>query len=118
LALNRFADFVPGALAVQARATAARALLDAGDRVGARAALEQVAADPAAAADAQALAKATLVEILLGDGLLDSAAATLAATGGGRPARRVRSRRRPARRRSDRHGAGWHARHHRGGVVR
>jgi len=81
LALNRFADFVPGALAVQARATAARALLDAGDRVGARAALEQVAADPAAAADAQALAKATLVEILIGDGLLDSAAATLAATG-------------------------------------
>src|SRR5205809_957090 len=81
LALNRFADFVPGALAVQARANAARALLDAGDRVGARAALEQVAADPAAAADAQALAKATLVEILIGDGLLDSAAATLAATG-------------------------------------
>jgi len=81
LALSRFADFVPGALAVQARATAARALLDAGDRVGARAALEQVAADPAAAADAQALAKATLVEILIGDGLLDSAAATLAATG-------------------------------------
>src|SRR3989449_666961 len=81
LALSRFADFVPGALAVQARATAARALLDAGDRVGARTALERVAADPAAAADAQALAKATLVEILIGDGLLDSAAATLAATG-------------------------------------
>src|SRR5712691_1285140 len=81
LALLRFADFVPDPLAVQARAAAARALLDAGDRAGARAALEQVAADPAAAADAQALAKATLVEILIGDGLLDSAAATLTATG-------------------------------------
>src|SRR5204862_7281959 len=34
-----------------------------------------------APADAQALAKATLVEILIGEGQLDSAAATLAAAG-------------------------------------
>src|SRR5881396_1422100 len=45
LALSRFADLVPGALAAQARATAARALLDAGDRAAARAALERLAAD-------------------------------------------------------------------------
>src|SRR5436190_414665 len=81
LALSRFADLVPGALAAQARATAARALLDAGDRAAARAALERLAADPGAPADAQALAKATLVEILIADGQLDSAAATLAAAG-------------------------------------
>ncbi|HEX9279071.1 MAG TPA: hypothetical protein VF890_00425 [Gemmatimonadales bacterium] len=81
LALSRFADLVPGALAAQARAAAARALLDAGDRAAARAALERLAADPAAPADAQALAKATLVEILIADGQLDSAAATLAAAG-------------------------------------
>src|SRR3989442_6741190 len=79
LALSRYADLVPGALAAQARAAAARALLDAGDRTAARAALERLAADPAAPADAQALAKATLVEILIADGQLDSAAATLAA---------------------------------------
>src|SRR6266516_836047 len=76
LALSRFADLVPGALAAQARA-----LLDAGDRAAARAALERLAADPAAPADAQALAKATLVEILIADGQLDSAAATLGAAG-------------------------------------
>ena len=81
LALSRFADLVPGALAAQARAAAARALLDAGDRAAARAALERLAADPAAPPDAQALAKATLVEILIADGQLDSAAATLAAAG-------------------------------------
>src|SRR5436190_1756718 len=81
LALSRFADLVPGALAAQARATAARALLDAGDRAAARAALERLAADLGAPADAQALAKATLVEILIADGQLDSAAATLAAAG-------------------------------------
>src|SRR3989454_6323626 len=68
LALSRYADLVPGALAAQARAVAARALLDAGDRAGARAALERLAADPSAPADAQALAKATLVEILIGEG--------------------------------------------------
>src|SRR5438552_7391529 len=81
LALSRYADLVPGALAAQARAAAARALLDAGDRAGARGALERLAADPSAPADAQALAKATLVEILIGEGQLDSAAATLAAAG-------------------------------------
>ena len=79
--MSRFADLVPGALAAQARAAAARALLDAGDRAAARAALERLAADPAAPPDAQALAKATLVEILIADGQLDSAAATLAAAG-------------------------------------
>jgi tetratricopeptide (TPR) repeat protein len=78
LALSRYADFVPGAVAAQARAIAARALLDAGDRGAARAALEKLAADPGVPASAQGLAQVTLVEILIGDGRLDSAAATLA----------------------------------------
>jgi tetratricopeptide (TPR) repeat protein len=78
LALSRYADLVPGAVAAQARAIAARALLEAGDRGAARAALEKLAADPAVPASAQALAQVTLVEILIGDGQLDSAAATLA----------------------------------------
>lgn len=77
LALARLADLLPGPLAARMRAEAARALLDAGDRVGARAELAKLAGDPAAPADVQALAQAALVEAALADGELDSAAAAL-----------------------------------------
>ena len=78
LALVRYAELVPPPLAGRARADAARALLDAGDRVDARAVLERIAADPAAPADAQALAQAVLLEVLIEDGQLDAATTRLA----------------------------------------
>ena len=79
LALARYADLVPPQLAGRARADAARAFLDAGDRVDARAVLERIAVDPGAPADAQALAQAVLLEVLIDDGQLDAATARLAA---------------------------------------
>jgi tetratricopeptide (TPR) repeat protein len=78
LALAHLADLVPGPLAARARAEAARALLDAGDRVAARSVLARLAGDSTAPADAQALARSALVEALIADGQLDSATAALA----------------------------------------
>ncbi len=77
-ALARLADLLPEPLSSRTRAEAARALLDAGDRIAARAVLVRLADDPAAPADAQALAHAALVEALIDDGRLDSADASLA----------------------------------------
>jgi tetratricopeptide (TPR) repeat protein len=65
-------------MAARMRAEAARALLDAGDRVAARVELAKLARDPAAPADVQALAQTALVEAALADGELDSAAGALA----------------------------------------
>jgi tetratricopeptide (TPR) repeat protein len=78
LALAHLADLVPAQLASRVRAEAARALLDAGDRVAARSVLARLAGDSTAPADAQALARSALVEALIADGQLDSAAAALA----------------------------------------
>jgi hypothetical protein len=78
LALARYAELAPGPVAVRARAEAARALLEVGDRVAARAVLEAVARDSAAPADAQALAQTTLVAALIDGGQLDEAAQRLA----------------------------------------
>src|SRR5881398_1979173 len=79
LALARYADMVPEPLAVRARAEAARAFLGAGDRVGARRELAQVAADSTAPPDAQALAQSALVEALIDDGQLPEAATRIGA---------------------------------------
>jgi tetratricopeptide (TPR) repeat protein len=78
LALARYAELAPGPVAVRARAEAARALLEVGDRSAARGVLEGVARDSAAPADAQALAQTTLVETLIDAGQLDDAAQRLA----------------------------------------
>ncbi len=78
LALARFAEMVPEPLAVRARADAARAFLEAGDRTAARDVLERVASDSSAPPDVQALAQAALVEALIQDGQLDAAAQRLA----------------------------------------
>lgn len=77
-ALARLADLLPEPLSSRTRADAARALLDAGDRVAARALLARLADDPAAPPDAQALAHTVLIETLIDDGQLDSAAVSLA----------------------------------------
>jgi len=81
LALARWADLVPSPLAERARAEAVRELLDGGDRAGARAALERLAADSLAPADAKAMAEAALLEVLIADGQLDAAERRLAAAG-------------------------------------
>lgn len=78
LALVRLADLLPGQLAARMRVEAARALLDAGDRVAARVELAKLAGDPAAPPEVQALAQTALVEAALADGELDSAAGALA----------------------------------------
>jgi len=78
LALARLADMLPPPLSAQTRGEAARALLDAGDRRSARAVLQQLAGDPAAPPEVMALAQTAMVEGLIGDGQLDSAAAGLA----------------------------------------
>lgn len=78
LAFARLADLLPGPLGAQARAEAARALLDAGDRAGARAVLLKLADDPAAPREVLAMAQTAMVEGLIADGQLDSAAAGLA----------------------------------------
>jgi tetratricopeptide (TPR) repeat protein len=77
LALARLADMMPGPLAARARAEAARALLDAGDRTAARALLLRLIGDSSAPADAQAMAQTALIDALIADGALDSAAAAL-----------------------------------------
>jgi len=82
LALARWADLVPSPLAERARAEAVRELLDAGDRVAARAALERLAADSLAPADAKSMAEAALLEVLIADGQLDAAERRLTADPG------------------------------------
>jgi hypothetical protein len=78
LALSRWADLVPSPLAERARAEAVRELLDGGDRAAARLALERLAGDSLAPADAQAMAEAGLLEVLVGDGQLDAVERRLA----------------------------------------
>jgi tetratricopeptide (TPR) repeat protein len=77
LALAAYADVVPPALAARARAEAARALLDAGDRAGARAQLARLVDAADISPDARALAEAALIDVLIRDGALDEAAARL-----------------------------------------
>ncbi len=78
LALARYAELATGPVAGRARAEAARALLEIGDRVAARGVLEAVARDSTAPADAQALAQTTLVAALIDGGQLGEAAQRLA----------------------------------------
>jgi len=78
LALSRWAELVPSPLAERARAEAVRELIDGGDRVAARAALERVAADSLAPADAKSMAEAALLQVLIADGQLDAAERRLA----------------------------------------
>jgi len=68
LALSRWADLVPSPLAERARAEGVRELLEGGDRVAARAALERLAADSLAPPDAKSMAEAALIEVLIADG--------------------------------------------------
>jgi hypothetical protein len=79
LALARYAAIAPAATRAQAWAEAARALVAAGDRAAARAALARVASDSSAPPDAQALAQAAVVAALIDEGQLDDAADRLAA---------------------------------------
>ena len=81
LALSRWADLVPSPLAQRARAEAVRELLDGGDRVAARAALERLAADTLAPPDAKAMAEAGVLEVLIVDGQLDAVERRLAGSG-------------------------------------
>jgi hypothetical protein len=79
LALARYADLAPeGGAAARARADAARAFIEAGDRVGARALLERIAQDSNAPPDAQRLAQRAVVEALIEGGQRDEAARQLA----------------------------------------
>ena len=80
LALRELADRLPPQPAVRMRADAARAFLEAGDLAAAQTELALVAADPAAAPDAQQLAQATLIRALIQADQLDSAAAQLRRT--------------------------------------
>jgi len=77
LALSKFADLASGPLAGRARAEAARAFFEAGDRASARSLLVGVAADPASPPEAQQMAQATLIRMLVHDGQIDSAAARM-----------------------------------------
>src|SRR5436309_575479 len=83
LALARYADLTPepGGAAARARADAARAFIEAGDRAAARAVLERVARDSTAPPDAQRLAERAVVEALIDGGQLDTAARQLATSG-------------------------------------
>src|SRR5438034_10685781 len=80
LALARYADLAPepGGAAARARADAARAFIEAGDQVAARAVLERVAQDSNAPPDAQRLRERTVVEALIEGGQRDAAARQLA----------------------------------------
>ena len=68
-ALARFADLTPGPMAMRARTDAARALLEAGDKEGARKVVEQIEAQ---GGDAGVPAGA-LIDVLIGDGDLEQA---------------------------------------------
>lgn len=78
LALAKLADLLPGPMGAQARAEAARALLDAGDREAARDILLKLASDPEAPRDVMALAQTAMIDGLIADGQLDSATTDLA----------------------------------------
>jgi len=79
LALSRYADLAPdGGAAARARADAARAFIEAGDRAAARAVLERVAQDSNASPDAQRFAQRAVVEALIEGGQRDEAAQQLA----------------------------------------
>src|SRR5437773_763487 len=80
LALARYADLAPevGGAAARARADAARAFIEAGDRIAARAVLERVAQDSNAPPDAQRLAQRAVVEALIEGGQRNEAAQQLA----------------------------------------
>lgn len=73
LALTRWADLVPSPLSERARAEAVRELLEGGDRAAARRVLEGLATDAGAPAEAQAVAEAALLQVLIADGQLDVA---------------------------------------------
>jgi len=81
LALAAYADVAPPATAARVRAEAARALLDGGDRAAARAQLLQLVDARDVPPDARALAEAALIDLLIRDGALGTAAARLAAAG-------------------------------------
>ncbi|HEX4620742.1 MAG TPA: hypothetical protein VH208_04170, partial [Myxococcaceae bacterium] len=68
-ALARFADLSTGPLATQARANAARALLEAGDKEGARKMVEEIERQGGDAA----IPVAALVDVLIGDGEVEQA---------------------------------------------
>lgn len=82
MALSRWADLVPSPLAERARAEAVRELLDGGDRVAARAALERLTTDSLAPVEAKSMAAAALLGVLIADGQLDAAERRLAADSG------------------------------------
>jgi len=71
LALNRWADLVPSPLSERARAEAVRELLDGGDRAAARKVLEGLATDRNVPGEANAMAQAALLQVLIADGQLD-----------------------------------------------
>jgi tetratricopeptide (TPR) repeat protein len=79
LALSRWAELAPSPLAERARAEGVRELLQGGDRVAARAALERLAADSLAPPDAKVMAEAALIDVLIADGQLDAAERRLGA---------------------------------------
>lgn len=81
LALGRYAEMAPPPVAARARVDVVRAFLAAGDRAAARGILELLAADADAPADAQALAQAALLRVLIDEGRLDDAAGRLAEAG-------------------------------------
>jgi tetratricopeptide (TPR) repeat protein len=85
LALNRWADLVPSPLSERARAEAVRELLEGGDRAAARKVLEELTSDRTVPSEAQAVAQAALLEVLIADGQLDVVEQRLSggASGGG-----------------------------------
>lgn len=83
LALNRWADLAPSPLSERARAEAVRELLEGGDRAAARKVLEGLAGDRNVPGEANAMAQAALLEVLIADGQLDVVEQRLAASTGG-----------------------------------
>ena len=79
LALNRWADLVPSPASERARAEAVRELLDGGDRAAARKVLEGLATDHSVPGEANAMAQAALLQVLIADGQLDVVEQRLAA---------------------------------------
>lgn len=82
LALNRWADLVPSPLSERARAEAVRELLEGGDRAAARKVLEGLATDRNVPGEANAVAQAALLEVLIADGQLDVVEQRLAGSTG------------------------------------
>jgi len=82
LALNRWADLVPSPLSERARAEAVRELLEGGDRAAARKVLEGLATDRNVPGEANAVAQAALLQVLIADGQLDVVEQRLAGSTG------------------------------------